>query len=140
MNYIGLLFTPHSVRTLIVDKILCDYAKNISFEIFFRSMLTMSRGDVEFLYPKHVKASFFEDIVTCFTSGLSEYVLIKTYSCHQDISLLKGRFYEKGDVKCATGLRLKYQLNMSDFEFMFHSTDSNIDSEHFHMRMFGQGF
>lgn len=137
MEYVAVIFTPYSVQAGLADVILSEIGEKISFAIALRRRVCLSEQDVEILYPKLIDKSYFQDIVTCLIDGEAEFVLIVADSIQQKVGQLKGKFIYRDGSAVASGLRDKYKKDNNSFEFVFHTTDSNTESDEIGLRLFG---
>lgn len=137
MDYVVVIFTPYSVECDLVNKILLDLRGEIAFTEALRKRVELNEQDVEVLYPKLVNRPYFKDIVACMTGGSSEFVLIVADTVHQAVGQLKGKFMYNDGLAAASGLREKYRRDNHSFEFVFHTTDSNLESDQIGLRLFG---
>jgi len=132
--------TPYSVRAGIVEKLLDELRNTIEYKIILRKRARLNVADVRAMYPQLVSAPFFPRIIECLTEGDAEYVLIMANRIHKKINAVKGKFrYDDGKI-LATGLRAKLQKDDKSFEFIFHSTDSNDESDKIGIRLFGRKY
>ena len=135
-----IVFTPHSVRMGIVEELLHDISSMVEYKIVLRKKTSLTIADIEVMYPRLVKTSFFPRIIECLTGGEAECVLVIADKIHEKINAVKGKFsYSEGKAS-ATGLRAKFQKDECSFEFVFHSTDSNNESSEICMRLFGEKY
>lgn len=138
MDYSAIIFTPYSVRTGIVDEILKDLSCAVPYGIVWRKKVKLTVVDIETMYPRLVATHFFPRIIECFTGGEVECVLVVADKVHEKINSVKGKFRYEGGKASTTGLRAKFQRDSESFEFLFHSTDSNTETDEICSRLFGE--
>lgn len=129
MDKVAVIFTPYAVTSLLVGRVMDEISQEVSSVTLFRRKLTLHRKDVEQLYPLLVSHPLFPKIVSCFTSGEAELLLITGVNVCARIRAIKGLFRYNGGKVQTTGLRKKYQKDEFDFEFIFHTTDSEAETE-----------
>lgn len=140
MDYAVVICTPYSVQKGIVDDILEALDKLVVYKTLMRKMAKLTVEDVEIMYPRLVNHPVFANIVECLTGGEVECVLVTGVQVHERINDVKGKFrYVEGKAE-ATGLRQQFQKDDQSFEFIFHSTDSNRESDEIAVRLFGEEF
>ncbi|MCX6778707.1 MAG: hypothetical protein NTU97_00540 [Candidatus Magasanikbacteria bacterium] len=138
MDYVVVLFTPYTVQSGLVESILFDIRQATPFHVLMQRRISLTLQHVRQLYPKLVTADFFPRIVECFIGGESEFVLLAAEGIHGKVNSIKGKFRFEDGVALATGLRQKYKKDEGSFEFIFHSTDSNAESEETTKCFFGE--
>lgn len=136
MDTVAIIFTPFSVRSRLVEKILSDINERISLSVYRRRFIKLEVVDVCILYPALITNPVFKLIVECLTSGNCELVIIKGENLYPNVKEIKGKFNCGYGKTVASGLRLKYQKDKSSFEFIFHSTDSSYEAEEIVRRFF----
>lgn len=140
MDYAVVLCTPYSVQKGIVREILHDITSVTECQIVLRKSVILTVQDIKVMYPRLTEHEIFSRIVECLTSGDIECLLLIGDSIHTGINNIKGKFrYSEGKAS-ATGLRAKFQKDSESFEFIFHSTDSNRESDEIGVRLFGEDF
>lgn len=131
-GYAAVLFTPGSLEYDLVDSIMAELISGIcDAKIIFKERVILTIEDLRVIYPKLVDTQHFPWVTSCFTKGESEYFLISGYNVHECINQMKGKFsfdYERLH-SLASGLRERYQIDKSRFDFLFHSTDSDEETE-----------
>ena len=137
MDCTAVIFTPYSTAGKIVDAVLNDIHQLIPSEIVFRRKAELNEEDVEFMYPKLVDESFFHNIVQCLTGGSSEVVVLRGEHIHAVMDGVKGKLPQTNYADNPSGLRSKYRRDDSSFEFVFHTTDSNDETDLICTRLFG---
>lgn len=140
VDYAVVLCTPYSVQKGIVREILHDITSVTEGKIVLRELVVLTIQDIEIMYPRLIEHEIFLRIVECLTSGVIECLLLIGDGIHERINNIKGKFrYSEGKAS-ATGLRAKFQKDGESFEFIFHSTDSNRESDEIGVRIFGEEF
>lgn len=140
MDYAVVLCTPYSVQKGIVNEILEDISSVTGCTVILRKTVTLTVQDIEIMYPRLIEHEVFSWIIGCLTVGDIECLLLVGDSIHAGINAIKGKFRYSGGRATATGLRAKFQKDAESFEFIFHSTDSNKESDEIGIRIFGEEF
>ncbi|PIV50619.1 hypothetical protein COS18_04470 [Candidatus Falkowbacteria bacterium CG02_land_8_20_14_3_00_36_14] len=140
MDYTALVFTPYSVRMGIVSIILSDIKKIVPYKMFYQGQVSLREKDVKIIYPKLIKKFYFPKIIQCLTGGEARFVLVAAPKIHSKINRLKGKFFYVDGVLIIDGLRRQYQKNGLDFEFIFHSTDSNAETDEIGRHLFKEKY
>jgi nucleoside-diphosphate kinase len=83
------LIKPDVVKKGCVEKIVKFLEKN-GFKILARETKMLSRRDVMFLYPMHIKEAFFDDLVMFMASGPSEILIVQKESATETLNRLVG--------------------------------------------------
>lgn len=139
IHYVAVLFTPRSLEYRLVGSIISDLMDGVSgLQVLFKERVVLQANDLRIFYPKLVCTEHFPWIVSCFTRGYSEFFLMSGHNVHVPINSLKGKFsfdYGNGSA-CASGLRRKYRIDTVSFEFLFHSTDSDEETDVMGERLF----
>lgn len=140
MDHSSIICTPYSVQNGLVDEILNDIGSVTKYDLGLRRRVKLVEKDVELLYPKLITIPIFEKIVRCLIEGESEYLLVMGDNISNIIAGIKGKFSFRDGKASATGLRKKYQKDDISFEFIFHSTDTNQESDEIGEKLFGNDF
>lgn len=140
MDYSILVCTPRSVQTKIVEKILTALSHHFDFNIILRKTAELTIEDIEVMYPRLVTQPVFKQLAGCLMAGKVECVLVTAKDIHQKINAVKGYFRHDGQTACVSGLRAQFRKDERSFDFIFHSTDSNAESDLVGVRLFGEGY
>jgi len=140
MDHAAIVFTPYLVDLQLVDTVLDEIAQETHCSTHFRRHIYLTREDVEALYPELVLSPLFPMITECLTSGRAELAVVIGEGIHLKLRQLKGKFRYEGGCASATGLRKKYQKDLSSFEFILHTTDSSEETDEIGVRLFGEDY
>ena len=140
MDRAVVLCTPHLVKEGLVDDLLVELKRKVSYRIIFRLSICLTGEDVEVLYPRLIHETYFPQIKECLLHGKAEFILISAENIHQRLNAVKGKFRYKHGITKASGLRKRYLKDCRKFEFIFHSTDSNEETDVIGIRLFGSAY
>lgn len=140
MDYVVIMCTPYSVRAGLVEKIVDDLSTVTAGREIMRKTVRLSRDDIAFIYPRMVNTIYFDLISECFTAGDSECIVLSGDGIHDRVNTVKGKIRFVDGMISANGLRGQYLAGEQRYEFFFHSTDSNNESDELGARFFGKEF
>ncbi|MBU2579801.1 nucleoside-diphosphate kinase [Patescibacteria group bacterium] len=83
------LIKPDAVRNGYVKKII-EFLEKRGFKVLARETRVLSRRDIMFLYPMHIKEVFFNNIVAFMDSGPSEILMVQRDSATEILNRLVG--------------------------------------------------
>jgi hypothetical protein len=140
MDRVAIIFTPFSTKEKLTELILNDIKEIVPLSVCFIGSVKLEESDICVLYPSLTDIPALQMIVNCLISGVSKFVLIAGGNLHSVIKDIKGKFRYENGIATASGLRLKYQRQKEMFEFFFHTTDSNAETDEIGTRLFGKSY